>query len=498
MLSIQKQVLLLSEFHYGEFTEYLKGSKAELSYKLVTTIKKQKKQPESDVLCQLIYGDAQEKTRKKFLQLTHHTFKLSGFLSRNYPNYLKHNLQIVEELLSKGEREQADELTEWLIDVAEKIEDYTTLIEVYKFKAQQGFITESKDVVKNHQLVEQYIKLEHIKNSIYLYLREHASFSGKHSVSKTKLSKDLAFFDQYIHHKANSINILARFGKYFELSFLNHPDFFKKETLKQLDLLEKDFLNNPHVCFHVLDDLYYKILGLKLQHDVYSINTGEMLNEIKKMNNVSSFLKFWKSYVNVPEMFALSVQVNHYTGAYGYIFRSDYHKRLSKEVKDNLHFLKNKSEELLEKDIWDNGHLIKFIRLRCFYAIILLSGDEKDKLKGVTTLEDTLVSYQQIPFQNLLDKIFVTLMMGYFSLSQYEKVVTSYKRYKKITSKQIVGKENNLTIEAYYFATQYLLNQRKQYIDKLEATFKAAKQYVSVRMLITELSSYYKIPVNLQ
>lgn len=498
MLSIQKQVLLLSQFHYEEFAEYLKGSKAELSYKLITTIKKQKKQPESDELCALIYGDSQEKTRKKFLQLTHHTFKLSGFLSRNYPNYLKHNLLIVEELLSKGESEQANELTEWLIDVAEKIEDYTTLIEVYKFKAQQGFITESKDVVKYHQQVENYIKLEHIKNAIYLYLREHASFSGKHSVSKTKLSKDLAFFDQYIHHKSNSINILARFGKYFELSFLNHPDFFKKETLKQLDVLEKDFLNNPHVCFHVLDDLYYKILGLKLQHDVYSINTGEMLNEIKKMNNVSSFLKFWKSYVNVPELFALSVQVNHYTGAYGYIFRNDYHKRLSKDVKDNLHFLKEKAEELLAKDIWDNGHLIKFIRLRCFYAIILLAGDEKDKLKGVTTLEDTLVSYQQIPFQNLLDKIFVTLMMGYFSLSQYDKVVASYKRYKKITSKQIVGKENNLTIEAYYFATQYLLNQRKQYIDKLESTFKAAKQYVSVRMLITELSSYYKIPLNLQ
>jgi len=83
----------------------------------------------------------QKKTKKKFLQLTHHTFKLSGFLSRNYTNYLKHNLQVIEELLSKGEKQKANDIAEWLSDVAEKIEDYTTLIEVTKFFAQQCFIT---------------------------------------------------------------------------------------------------------------------------------------------------------------------------------------------------------------------------------------------------------------------------------------------------------------------------------------------------------------------
>jgi len=497
MLSIQKQVLLLSEFHYQEFIEYLKSSNAELSYKLITIIKKQKKQPDSDALCKLIYGDAAEKTRKKFLQLTHHTFKLSGFLSRNYPNYLKHNLQIIEELLSRGQKQQANFIAEWLMDVAEKIEDYTTLIEIHKFKAQQAFITESKDTIKNYQKVDDYIELEQIKNAIYYYLREHASFKGKESVSKSKLNKDLAFFDKYVHHKSNSINILARFGKYYELSFLNHPDFFKKETLKQLDILEKDFLNNAHVCFHALDDIYYKILGLKLQHDMYSTNTPAMLSEIKKMNSSGSFLKFWKSYVNIPELFSMGVQINHYTGAYGYVFRSDYHRRLNKEVKESLSYLKNKLEELLEKDIWGDGHLVKYIKVKCFYAIILLSGDDKDKDKAIKTLEDTLISYQQIPFQNFLDRIFVTLVMGYFSLNQYDKVVSSYKRYKKITAKQIVMKENDLTIDAYYFTTQYLTSQRKQYIDKLEATHRLAKHHASVRLLIEELAIYYKIPVNL-
>lgn len=153
MISIQKQILLLSDFHYKEFADYLLDTNSELPYKLISTIKKLKVQPESDALCQMIYGDSEEKTRKKFLQLTHHTFKLSSFLSRNYPNYLKHNIQHIEEYLGKGEKKKANDLADWLIDIAEKIEDYTTLIDVYKFLAQQAFITESKDSNKYHKKV---------------------------------------------------------------------------------------------------------------------------------------------------------------------------------------------------------------------------------------------------------------------------------------------------------------------------------------------------------
>jgi hypothetical protein len=151
--------------------------------------------------------------------------------------------------LSKGEKQKANDIAEWLSDVAEKIEDYTTLIEVTKFFAQQCFITESKDANKYHKKVKEYIELEQIKNSIYLYLRENLFFKGKENISKSQANKDLAFFNQYTNHESNSINILARFGKYYELSFLSHPDFFRQETIKELDDLERDFLNSAHVCF---------------------------------------------------------------------------------------------------------------------------------------------------------------------------------------------------------------------------------------------------------
>ncbi|MBI3518903.1 MAG: hypothetical protein HY062_06050 [Bacteroidetes bacterium] len=498
MISIQKQVLLLSEFHFKEFADYLLNTNAELPYKLITAIRHSKTYHESDELCKLIYGDSAEKTKKKFLQLTHHTFKLSGFLSRNYTNYLKHNLQTIEELLSKGEKKKANDIADWLCDVAEKIEDYTTLIEVNKFFAQQCFITESKDANKFHKKVQEYIALENIKNSIYLYLRENLFFKGKDNISKTQANKDLAFFNQYINHESNSISILARFGKYYELSFLSHPDFFKQETIKELDDLERDFLNSAHVCFHYLDDMYFKILGLRLQLDVNNNNTESMIQEVKKMNNISSFLKFWKSYINIPEIFSFSVQASHYMSSYAFIFRDDYHKTLPNDIKENMMFLKQKLESELAKDIWDDGeYIIKLINLKCFYSAILLTGDVNDKNKSVKILEDTLVSYQQIPFQKFLDGMFVALIMGYFSLQQFDKVITTYKRYKKITSDQIVVKENDLTIEAYYFTSQYLTNQRKQYTEKLKATYEDSNDFEHVRALIAELVKYYNIPVKL-
>ncbi len=498
MISIQKQILLLSDFHFKEFLDYLSNTNAELPHKLISTIRHSKKHHESDELCALIYGNSDDKTKRKFLQLTHHTFKLSGFLSRNYPNYLKHNLQIIEEHLSKGEKQKANDVAEWLSDVAEKIEDYTALIEVTKFFAQQCFITESKDANKYHKKIDQYIEYERVKNSIYLYLRENLFFKGKENISKTQVSKELDFFDQYTKHESNSINILARFGKYYELSFLSHPDFFKDEIAKGLDDLERDFLNNAHVCFHYLDDMYFKILGLRLQLNTNNNNTESMLQEVKKMNNVSSFLKFWGSYINIPEIFSFSVQASHYMSTYAYVFRDDYHKTLPRDIKDNIQFLKLKLESELAKNIWNDGeYIIKLINLKCFYSAVLLTGDTADKAKSIKILEDTLVSYQQIPFQKFLDGMFVALIMGYFSLEQHEKVITTYKRYKKITSDQIVVKENDLTIDAYYFTSQYLTNQRKQYTEKLKLTYDDASSFEHIKLLISELGTYYKIPVSL-
>lgn len=497
MLSIQKQTLLLTDFHYQEFVKYLKNSNAELSYKLITTIRSQKHQPDSDELCRLVYGDSEEKTRKKFLQLTHHTFKLSAFLSRNFPNYLKHNIQIIEQLLYEGKKQKANEIADWVVDISEKTEDFSTAIQMYKFLAQQASITETKDAVKLHKKINELCDAEKSLNEVYLYIRENLFFKGKDNISKGQLNKDLEFFDRYISSEYHAINILARFGKYYELSFLNHADFYAPETLKELETLEKDLLNNSFVTFHYLDDILFKIFSLTLQYDVNKTNTEAVIKETKKMNESSSFLGYWKSYVNVPELFSVSVQTSHYVSSYGFVFKENYEKQIPKDVRENVAYLKGKLLNEMNKPIWDDGYLIKLINIKCFYAALSLLGNREEKEKAVRLLEDTLMTYQQIPFQKFLDGIFVSLIMGYFSLQQYDKVLAGYKRYKKITAGHIVVKENDLTIDAYYYAAQYQISKRKQYIEKLENTYREAGDITPVKALVSELSRYYEIPTKL-
>ncbi|MBL7882569.1 MAG: hypothetical protein JNL69_00755, partial [Bacteroidia bacterium] len=84
MLSIQKVILLLDDFHFNEFKTHLKESNAELPHKLVTQIRKDDwGQKESDDLCKAVYGSKDEKSKKKFFQLVHYTFRLTSYLSRN-------------------------------------------------------------------------------------------------------------------------------------------------------------------------------------------------------------------------------------------------------------------------------------------------------------------------------------------------------------------------------------------------------------------------------
>ena len=93
MLSIQRVILLLDDFHFEEFKLHLKKSNAELPLKLITQIRKDNwEQKESDDLCKNVYGAKDEKSKKKFFQLVHYTFRLTSYLSRNHPSYLTSNI----------------------------------------------------------------------------------------------------------------------------------------------------------------------------------------------------------------------------------------------------------------------------------------------------------------------------------------------------------------------------------------------------------------------
>lgn len=504
MLSIQKQILLLSDSHFHEFCTYLRQVKAELSHKLVNEIKNFGwEQPESDILCSRVYGDHEEKTKKKFLQLTHHTLKLSSFLSRNYPTYLKHNLALIEERINIGDRKRAEQIADYLCDISDKIEDFTTHINALKFIAQQGFIIETKDQAKFHKKIDELLDNEKALNNIYLLLRDKLHYKIKENVSLTKREESLkgSAFDKYIDHHCFSVSILARFGKFYELAFYNNPEFFSENTLAELDKIERDLHNNSFVIFSFMDDVLFKVLGLKLQYMVHKMDAPGMLKESQRMIEESSHLKFWQSYVNLPELFAISIQTSHYISHYGETFRETNFQSIPEDIKQNIYYLKSRLQNELDKPIWNEGFIIKLINTRSLFSALLLLGTESEIKKAINLLEETLVTYQQIPFQKFLDGMFASLMIGYFSIKQYEKVGECYKRYKKATSGNSVNEENDVTISAYYYSSQWLLTERKQYSEKLLATYQSTEgkpQLAHTGKLIISLASYFKIPFNLQ
>lgn len=98
LLTIQKFISLLSSFHYKEFLSCLQETNAILSIRLAEVVRH--KLPlfdsHSELRCK-VCGSCKEADKKQFNQLTVHTFKLSNYLANNYPNYLLHNIQKVED-----------------------------------------------------------------------------------------------------------------------------------------------------------------------------------------------------------------------------------------------------------------------------------------------------------------------------------------------------------------------------------------------------------------
>jgi hypothetical protein len=161
---------------------------------------------------------------------------------------------------------------------------------------------------------------------------------------------------------------------------------------------------------------------------------------------------------------------------------------------NNINILKNSLLAELEKPIWNEGYIIKLINTRSLYSGLLLLGTKEEVKKGIDLIEETLITYQQIPFQKFLDGMFASLIIGYFSLKQYEKVIECYKRYKKSTSGNSVNEENDLTISAYYYTAQWLLTERKQYVDKLNAIYTITKQknnLIHLKTLIGSIIDYF-------
>lgn len=500
MQIIQKVILLLDKYHIDEFIAYLDKTNAHLPKKLVEEIHKHgPDQPDTDVLCKLIYGKNDEKTKKNFFQLAHHTLKLTSFLARNYPSYLAHNIAKIELMLRNGKLSDASTLANYINDVAEKIEDRATQIAVLKYLSQQAFIKEAKnEAIRYHEQLTDVTRNELIFNQIYLYIRENLNFKDKKNLSKSLITNHQEFFKNFETDPNFSIRILSKYGYLYAITFLNDESFYSPETFTAICELEKEVEKNSFVVFPYLEDFIFKVYSLKLQYLFNELDPEKLLEETSKIIKSSEHVYFWKYFINIPELFSLGMQTSYYVSSNMEMYKKGYNESLPHDVKEKISYLKSRCEDLINQPIWAEGYIIKLINVKSFYAALLLLGSKEDLKKSVKLLEGMLREYQQISFQKFLDAIFASLIIGYFSLEEYFEVGETYKRYKKLTADSATLDENDITICAFYYTSQWITSEKKQYAEKLKSTLERAQKSEKLSKtakMVESLANYYKVPL---
>jgi hypothetical protein len=500
MLSIQKVILLTSDFHYLEFRNHLVEIKAELPLKLVESIREtEDKSQESDDLCETVYGSKDEKSKKKFFQLVHHTFRLTSYLSRNYPSYLTHNITRLEALINKGELKKANELAGILFDISEKIEDFHGACAVLKFLAQQAYILEDKtSAVKYHKRIAEILEYEATLNELYLYIRQNLNFKGKSVLSDKEMVNHLVNLKKLNTHPAVSVRLLSRYAWLYSLNFLNDDRFFTPEILAEINDLSEELDRNNFVIFSFSDDIQLNVDYLKLKHLMYTLDNQELQKESAHLIKKREALRFWKNYVNTPEIIFLSIQASYFLSEYNHGYRKDYNKNLPASLKDELTNYRTLCQEMLAKPIWEEGLHVRYINLQNIYCGFLILGTEQEIRQAVSNLEALLVNFQQIPFHRLYDALFATLVLGLFFLQDHQAIQECYKRYEKLTAGINKNMENDMTVKSVYYASQWIHSGRKQYLEKLQAVLNKTKQdpkLKQVEVLIEDVADYFQISV---
>ena len=499
MLSIQKVIVLLDEFHLQEFRKYLEESKAELPLRLVdAAVRIGWEDKDSDELCKAIYKKADVPSKKKFFQLAHHTFKLTGYLSRNYPTYLAHNVSLIERYVNVGNLKDANNLAEILLDVAEKIEDFATARAVLKFFAQQVYIREKKtEAIRYLERNAEVIDAERALNDIYLYMRRNLHFKDKSSLGTTESEKHCAFFNQYREHWSFAVRIMSRYAACYTLHYFNDERYYEKEQLNELNIISDELEKSPYVIFSFSDDIEMNVDYLKLKSMMSNFDADTLQKEAAVLLKKRETPRFWRNYLNTAQIAFLSIQGSVLVSRYGYGYRKGWNESLPNELKDQLLFYRKTAEDILNNVNWDEESLhVRYINSVIIYCCFLLMGTREDIRKVIDTIENMLFNYQQVAFHRMYDQIFAALIMAYFMLEDYIKVQECYKRYEKLTANSTKLQENDITIKAYYYVAQWIQSGRKQYKDKLEALIartEGVPNLENTKYLLNDLKEYYKI-----
>jgi hypothetical protein len=498
ILVIQKFIFLLDDFHYREFREHLKNINAVLPLKLTEEVRSRLPEFDShEVLCKKIYGSFDKPKKQSFNQLSSYTFKLSYNLAQNYPGYLCHNISRIQRLVNEQQPTEAGFLAEILLDVTERIDEFDCRIFTLQFLCEQAFLI--NDTIRGLKLNEQLDEMVAKKSLLIKLLSQYRKTQDEHVgvIGTTGLENLKSYFAKFHTDAHPSIRILSRYA-YLKVIYEFDPKMFTDADVGIIDALEKDLQVNAFVVLPFLNDIQGSLGFLKLNSSYTNPGSKDSQKHIEELSRHYDSVKFWGSYLNRGQIYLVTVSATRLLSIYHcHIHRSDYYLILRAEDRTVIEQLLKKCEELLLQFSKSKsaGFGIRSIKM-LYGALLIISGGDNIK-KGIYELEALLVAYQQVNLKSSTDSIFMCLMIGYFSLKDYNKCALTFKRYaKNIKGKQIF-EQNDVKIYAYYYISQWLLTRSKQYHVKLEGLLKPKKPGAEVPQTIMELINYFKVPVSL-
>ncbi|MBL0309206.1 MAG: hypothetical protein IPP77_05880 [Bacteroidetes bacterium] len=500
LLTIQKFVSLLDDFHFEVFIGHLADLKAVLPEKLVKSIRK--KLPDFHTpaeLCTVMYGNNQTIEKRNFNQLTAHTFRLSAYLSRNYPSYLLHNISLIEQLINKGQLIEAQIVADNLLDISGLVEDFHCEIRVLKILAQQAFLT--KDIAIGFQLNSRLKKAyENEANYQQIILSLRKTFYQPDSGHKPENLKNLIlFYKKFQNDVSASIRIVSKYAHIYSLYYYNPGMFDKAQDLILIKSLEKDLRDSSYVVFHFLLDIKGVLGFLVLNSSLIKSGSKEGEKFLQELHKHFDSILFWKHFLNVPLMFLIAIRASEFLSRYHFqIHRVDYHDVIRPKDLATIESLITKTGEVLQK--YSGGAIYKndIISLRMLYGSLLIFSGGKNVSRGIKELESLLLSYQQINLSGSTDSVFLSLMVGYFSIGNYEKCNETFRRYQKTIKNKPIYEGNDISIHTYYYLAKWLSTQSVQYLKKLEDNYKRTSKDEGPRRAMDALISYFKVPVRLK
>ncbi len=506
MLLIEKVVKLLDDFHFDTFREYLKNLSVRSYYPLalIDVISRDLDiEQESEKLYRNVYGDSPdgEKDMKKFFQLAHHTFKLTGYLAKNYPDYLSHNITKIQHLINTGNLTEATKLAYTLKDIAEKVEDFDTEIKVLNILAQSELLLESnKQALIYYERINTLLNFNREINEINSFVYQKLKNKGKDNDQQT-VNEILEFLAPFKKSGSFAVRKLSRLNSCFVLYLYRDSRFYQKSVFEELTAIEEKLLKNEYILVPYLFNLLPRLSFLKLNYSIKELSQEEILSSANTLIEESKNDLFWNSFVNLPEINSIAIQSSFFVSNYFFSYRDKHLELLSEDIRDQLDFIKERCRILLKNKLLEEKFVIRYINLTTIYAGLLLLGDQKEIEESIQTLENLLIFYQQVPFHAYIDPIYTVMIMGAFCLKDFDRVEKSYRRYKKSTKGKVVNPENDLSLHGFYFLAKWLETSRNQYIKKLSIILDDTMDrpnLASTRKSLLDAISYYKVPISLE